>query len=69
MEQMREQLTLEKGYSNKCMAEISIQFPSLPEQEKIADFLSLLDQRIEKEERKVELLKEEKKGLLQNMFV
>lgn len=84
----------EKGYSNKCMAEIlnsvayryvskvgnpklmnnviaeiSIQFPSLSEQEKIANFLSLLDQRIEKEERKVELLKEEKKGLLQNMFV
>ena len=48
---------------------LKFKIPFLPEQEKIANFLSLLDQRIEKEERKVELLKEEKKGLLQNMFV
>lgn len=58
-------LEINKSQLSKC----KLQLPSLPEQEKIANFLSLLDQRIEKEERKVELLKEEKKGLLQNMFV
>ena len=47
----------------------SLKIPSLPEQEKIANFLSLLDQRIEKEQEKLRLLKEEKKGLLQQMFV
>ena len=72
---IQKEILLESGGSTmgfislKSTKELKIQFPSLPEQEKIANFLSLLDQRIEKEERKVELLKEEKKGLLQYMFV
>lgn len=47
----------------------SVLIPSLPEQEKIAGFLSKQDELIEKEEKKLELLKEQKKGLLQQMFV
>lgn len=43
--------------------------PNLEEQQKIADFLSAIDEKIEKEEKKVEELKEFKKGLLQKMFV
>lgn len=46
-----------------------IVLPNLEEQQKIADFLSAIDEKIEKEEKKVEELKEFKKGLLQKMFV
>lgn len=42
--------------------------PSLPEQEKIADFLTLFDKEIELEEKKLELLKENKKGYMQKIF-
>lgn len=46
-----------------------VQLPSLSEQKKIANFLGLLDQRIEKEQEKLELMKDEKKGFMQRMFV
>lgn len=55
--------------SKKKSMEILVSFPSLPEQEKIAGFLSKQDELIEQEEKKLELLKEQKKGLLQQMFV
>ena len=42
--------------------------PSLPEQKKIADFLSLIDQRIEKQRQLVENLKKYKRGLLSAIF-
>ena len=42
--------------------------PSLPEQKKIADFLSLIDQRIEKQRRLVESLKKYKRGALSRVF-
>lgn len=60
--------TITRIYANDIYS-LLINIPSLPEQEKIANFLSLLDQRIEKEQEKLRLLKEEKKGLLQQMFV
>lgn len=47
---------------------ISIPIPSLPEQQKIADCLSSLDEVITAERQKLELLKAYKKGLLQNLF-
>lgn len=42
--------------------------PSLPEQKKIADFLSLIDQRIEKQRQLVENLKKYKRGALSRIF-
>ena len=43
--------------------------PTLAEQQKIADFLSSIDEKIELNEKKVEKLKAYKQGLLQKMFV
>lgn len=46
-----------------------IKFPCIEEQQKIADFLSAIDVKIEKLSDELENLKEFKKGLLQQMFV
>ena len=46
-----------------------ISLPILEEQQKIADFLSSIDTKIENIEKELENLKEFKKGLLQQMFV
>ena len=43
-------------------------FPSLPEQEKIASFLTLIDKKLEKQKELVELLKKYKRGLLSKIF-
>ncbi|ELC8453213.1 restriction endonuclease subunit S [Clostridium perfringens] len=48
---------------------IKIQIPCLEEQRKIVNFLSNIDNIIEKENKKLEELKQWKKGLLQQMFV
>ena len=45
-----------------------VNIPVLPEQQKIADFLSLVDQRIEKQRQLVEVLKRYKRGLLFDIF-
>ncbi|MCX7735801.1 MAG: restriction endonuclease subunit S [Candidatus Kapabacteria bacterium] len=47
---------------------IHIPLPSLPEQQKIADCLSSLDDLINAQKQKIELLKQHKKGLLQGLF-
>ncbi len=43
-------------------------FPSLPEQQKIADCLSSLDEGIAAQQEKVEAFREHKKGLMQKLF-
>lgn len=45
-----------------------VPFPSLPEQEKIADFFSALDEKIDLKEKEIEDVKALKKGFLQQMF-
>ncbi len=47
---------------------LSIPYCRLEEQQKIADFLSLVDERIEKQRQLVEVLKRYKRGLLAHIF-
>ena len=57
-----------KQISYNSFKDIKIAFPSLPEQEKIALFLTLIDKKIEKQKELVELLKKYKRGLLSSIF-
>lgn len=54
---------------NGIMGDIKINIPCLAEQTKIANFLSNIDKIIEEENKKLEDLRQWKKGLLQQMFV
>ena len=54
---------------NKSLfSSVELAFPKLPEQQKIADCLSLLDELIAAQARKVDALKTHKKGLMQQLF-
>ncbi|MDK0977126.1 restriction endonuclease subunit S [Clostridium perfringens] len=55
--------------NKKEFLKIEVQHPCFEEQVKIANFLSNIDNIIEKESKKLEELKQWKKGLLQQMFV
>lgn len=72
---MRKRIILEGQGSTRYnlassrLANVKLDLPSLPEQQKIADFLSTFDDKIEKEKEKLEQLRELKKSLLQKMFV
>ena len=50
------------------MMKLNILLPTFDEQEKIGSFFSLLDDTIALHQRKLDLLKEQKKGFLQKMF-
>lgn len=54
--------------SKKAFLDLKIPVPSLPEQQKIAACLSSLDELIAAERQKLEVLKDHKKGLLQNLL-
>jgi len=58
-----------KMISFKYFSEIYLPFPSLPEQTKIANFLSAIDEKINHCSKQIERMEEWKKGLLQRMFV
>ncbi|MGB9936459.1 MAG: restriction endonuclease subunit S [Methanobacterium sp.] len=47
---------------------IKVKIPSLPEQTKIANFLTSIDKKIESNQKELSINKEFKKGLLQQMF-
>ena len=51
------------------MMKLNILLPTFDEQEKIGSFFKQLDETIDLHQRKLDLLKEQKKGLLQKMFV
>ncbi|SQB36300.1 Type I restriction enzyme, specificity subunit [Clostridium perfringens] len=55
--------------NKKEFLKIEVQHPCFEEQVKIANFLSNIDNIIEKENKKLEELKQWKKGLLQQLFV
>ena len=57
-----------KMISYKQFSEIRLPVPSPPEQQKIADCLSSLDELIAAQARKVNALKTHKKGLMQRLF-
>ena len=57
-----------KQITMQTLNSIKINIPSLPEQQKIADFLSLIDQRIEKQRQLVESLKKYKRGLFLKLY-
>ena len=53
---------------NNVMSEIKIYVPTIAEQKKIDDFISVIDHRIEKQHELIEYLKKYKRGLLQAVF-
>lgn len=54
------------GY--EAYMDINVRVPALPEQEKIADFLSTYDHMIDIQSQRVEAMRTRKKGLLQKIF-
>ena len=57
------------GLNKKIIYDIIITAPILEEQQKIGSFFKQLDNTIALHQRKLDLLKEQKKGFLQKMFV
>jgi type I restriction enzyme S subunit len=72
---LHKRISIEKKDGNtpyivmSTLSEMEISLPSLPEQQKIATFLSRIDNKIAKLQSEIDSNKEYKKGLLQQMFV
>jgi len=60
--------TKQQSFNNKIVEKFQIFLPNKPEQQKIAAFLTAVDNKIEQLSKKQELLDEYKKGLMQQIF-
>ncbi|MEG4962650.1 MULTISPECIES: restriction endonuclease subunit S [unclassified Microcoleus] len=58
-----------KTLGQQNFSELQVTFPTLKEQEKIADFLTAIDKKMEAVAKQINLTEQFKKGLLQKMFV
>ena len=56
------------SFTKADLITIDIPFPQLPEQQKIAQVLSLADQEIEQLNKQLKALKEQKRGLMQQLL-
>lgn len=59
----------QKEFSEKQLLKLKINVPSLEEQHKISEFLSLVDKKIELMEKNHELLRKYKQGIMQGIFL
>ncbi|CEO06886.1 type IC HsdS subunit [[Clostridium] sordellii] len=70
----RKEITTKSGGSTRynvgqdTLSDVSLLFPKLEEQEKIASFFSLIDDKISLQSEKIEALKDYKKGMMQKLF-
>jgi len=64
----RSSITTRALTSGTALSSVKVRIPSLPEQQKIASFLTLIDAKIDRQRQKVDALEEYKKGLLKKIF-